>query len=69
MVMDMSFANQALACEYLLRNARTMEKQVYKLPDELDREIATIKLGSMQISIDKLTPEQQAYISSWQHGT
>jgi len=69
MVMDMSFANQALACEYLVRNAKKMTKQVHKLPEELDREIATIKLRSMGISIDKLTPEQKAYISSWQHGT
>jgi adenosylhomocysteinase len=69
MVMDMSFANQALACEYLARNAKKMPKQVHKLPEELDREIAIIKLRSMGISIDKLTPEQKAYISSWQHGT
>jgi adenosylhomocysteinase len=69
MVMDMSFANQALACEYIVRNAARLEQRVYKLPDELDREIATIKLASMGIKIDKLTPEQQAYISSWQHGT
>jgi adenosylhomocysteinase len=69
MVMDMSFANQALACEYLVHNAKNMQNQVYKLPEELDREIATIKLGSMGITIDKLTPEQKAYITSWQHGT
>jgi len=69
MVMDMSFANQALASEYIVRNAGKLEKRVYKLPEELDREIATIKLGSMGIRIDKLTPEQKAYISSWQHGT
>ncbi len=69
MVMDMSFANQALACEYLVHNAKKMQNQVYKLPDELDCEIATIKLRSMGITIDKLTPEQKAYITSWQHGT
>jgi adenosylhomocysteinase len=69
MVMDMSFANQALACEYLLANARGMEKKVYKLPEELDREIAALKLAAMGIRIDKLTAEQKAYISSWQHGT
>jgi adenosylhomocysteinase len=69
MVMDMSFANQALACEYLVRKAKTMENRVHKLPEELDQEIARIKLASMGIKIDKLTPEQKAYISSWQHGT
>jgi adenosylhomocysteinase len=69
MVMDMSFANQALACEYLLHKAKILEKKVYKLPEELDQQIATIKLGSMGIKIDKLTPEQRQYISSWQHGT
>jgi adenosylhomocysteinase len=69
MVMDMSFANQALACEYLVHNARKMKNQVYKLPEELDNRIATIKLASMGVSIDKLTPEQKKYISSWEHGT
>jgi adenosylhomocysteinase len=69
MVMDMSFANQALACEYIIANARKMEKRVYKLPPELDTEIAAIKLGSMGTRIDKLTPEQKRYLSAWQHGT
>jgi len=69
MVMDMSFANQALAAEYILANKGKMGKKVYKLPDELDRRIAELKLASMGIKIDKLTPEQAAYISSWQLGT
>jgi adenosylhomocysteinase len=69
MVMDMSFANQSLASEYLVKKGRSLEKKVYKLPDVLDSEIARLKLKSMGISIDKLTPEQQRYISSWQFGT
>ncbi len=69
MVMDMSFANQALAAEHILANRGRLEKRVYKLPDELDRRIAELKLSSMDIKIDRLTPEQRAYISSWQLGT
>jgi adenosylhomocysteinase len=69
MVMDMSFANQALAVEYLVKKGRSLEKRVYKLPDELDAKIAQLKLKSMGITIDKLTPEQERYISSWQFGT
>jgi adenosylhomocysteinase len=69
MVMDMSFANQSLASEYLVKNAKELEKKVYKLPDEIDLEIARLKLKSMGITIDKLTPEQERYISSWQFGT
>ncbi|MFB0509046.1 MAG: adenosylhomocysteinase, partial [bacterium] len=69
MVMDMSFANQALACEYLVKQGKKLEKKVYKLPDELDMEIARLKLKSMGIAIDTLTPFQKKYISSWQHGT
>ena len=68
-VMDMSFANQALGAEYLVRNAHSMEKKVYVLPAELDQEIARLKLESMGISIDELTEEQKAYLSSWQSGT
>jgi adenosylhomocysteinase len=68
-VMDMSFANQALAVEYLVKKGRRLEKKVYNLPEELDLEIAQLKLKSMGISIDKLTPEQERYISSWQFGT
>lgn len=69
MVMDMSFANQALAAEYLVRHSKRLKPGVYKLPAELDEKIARIKLRSLGIAIDKLTPEQRAYISSWQHGT
>lgn len=68
-VMDMSFANQALGAEYLVRNSHNMEKKVYVLPTELDQEIARLKLESMGISIDELTEEQKAYLSSWQSGT
>lgn len=69
MVMDMSFANQALAVEYLVKNGRSLENKVYKLPEEIDNEIARLKLKSMGVNIDKLTPEQERYISSWQFGT
>lgn len=69
MVMDMSFANQALAIEYLLKSKNKLSPQVYKLPYELDREIARLKLETMGIRIDRLTPEQAAYMSSWRSGT
>lgn len=68
-VMDMSFANQALSAEYVYKNADKLEKTVYKVPDELDFEVAKMKLESMGVKIDKLTPEQVEYLSSWQHGT
>ena len=68
-VMDMSFANQALGAEYIVKNADKMESKVYILPNELDHEIARLKLESMVISIDVLTDEQKAYLSSWQSGT
>lgn len=68
MVMDMSFANQALAIEYLLNNLG-LKNQVYSLPLEIDREIAMLKLRSMGIKIDKLTPEQVRYLASWEMGT
>ncbi len=68
-VMDMSFANQALGAEYIVKNADKMESKVYILPNELDHEIARLKLESMGISIDVLTDEQKAYLSSWQSGT
>ncbi|MEO0130488.1 MAG: adenosylhomocysteinase [candidate division WOR-3 bacterium] len=69
MVMDMSFANQALACEYLVKNHNKLEKRVYKLPIEIDKEIAYLKLKSMGIKIDRLTKEQEKYLISWQLGT
>lgn len=68
-VMDMSFANQALSAEYLLKNARVLEKKVYPVPPEVDRTIATMKLKSLHIAIDRLTPEQEKYLSSWDEGT
>lgn len=68
MVMDMSFANQALAVEYIL-NHRDLDNRVYCLPLELDQEIASLKLKSMGIKMDKLTPEQRRYLSSWKMGT
>ncbi len=69
MVMDMSFANQALACEYLVKKVKDLEKKVYKLPYEIDCEIASLKLKSMGVQIDRLTKEQERYITSWQLGT
>jgi adenosylhomocysteinase len=69
MVMDMSFANQALSVEYLLSNAKKMEKQVYIVPPKIDQEIARLKLATMGVKIDKLTPEQEHYLASWQEGT
>jgi adenosylhomocysteinase len=68
-VMDMSFANQALASEFLLRNRGKLPVGVHALPKELDREIASLKLAAMGIRIDTLTPEQEAYLNSWQEGT
>jgi adenosylhomocysteinase len=68
-VMDMSFANQALASEYLLKNAAKLEKKVYAVPEDIDRNIARLKLESMGVTIDKLTPEQESYLASWQEGT
>ena len=68
-VMDMSFANQALASEYLVRKGKTLEKRVYSLPEEIDTEIARMKLETMGISIDHLTEEQKKYLSSWDVGT
>jgi adenosylhomocysteinase len=68
-VMDMSFANQSLAAEYLFKNHKTMKPQVYVVPEHLDREIARLKLESMGHHLDKLTPEQEQYLASWQEGT
>jgi len=65
-VMDMSFANQALSAEYLIKNAKP---QVYVVPEDLDKEIAKLKLESMGHKLDKLTPEQEHYLASWQEGT
>jgi adenosylhomocysteinase len=68
-VMDMSFANQALASEYLMKHYQTLEKKVYPVPLEIDQEIARIKLHSMGIQIDQLTKEQARYLASWEQGT
>jgi adenosylhomocysteinase len=68
-VMDMSFANQALAAGYIVKDGATLENKVYRVPVEIDHEIARLKLVSMGIEIDELTPEQQHYLSSWEAGT
>lgn len=68
-VMDMSFANQALSAEYMLKNASQLAKKVYSVPEVIDKEIARLKLDAMRISIDTLTEEQVAYLNSWEEGT
>jgi adenosylhomocysteinase len=65
-VMDMSFANQALCAVYLLNSAGDLDNSVHPVPIDVDQEVATLKLQGMGISIDRLTPEQQAYLASWQ---
>jgi adenosylhomocysteinase len=68
-VMDMSFANQALAAEWVVRHGATLERRVYDVPPEIDKEISRLKLESMGVGIDRLTPEQEEYLSSWTVGT
>jgi adenosylhomocysteinase len=68
-VMDMSFANQALCLEYMVKNHETLEKKVHTVPQELDKRVAKLKLESMGIKIDRLTPEQEEYLASWSEGT
>jgi adenosylhomocysteinase len=68
-VMDMSFANQALAVEYLVKNKGKLEPGLYSIPTEVDQEIARLKLQAMKINIDSLTADQIDYINSWQSGT
>jgi adenosylhomocysteinase len=68
-VMDMSFANQALGAVYMLRNADHLEKKVYVIPEEVDQEIARLKLEAMGVEIDTLTEEQEKYLASWEEGT
>ncbi|MGZ8783360.1 MAG: adenosylhomocysteinase [Gaiellaceae bacterium] len=68
-VMDMSFANQALSAEYVVQNAASLEKKVYVVPEEIDNEIARLKLATMGITIDQLTEEQAKYLASWDEGT
>ena len=68
-VMDMSFADQALSCEYMVKNYKTLEKKVYTVPVDLDKRVARLKLESMGVKIDKLTSEQEEYLASWSEGT
>jgi adenosylhomocysteinase len=68
-VMDMSFADQALSVEYMVRNYSKLEKTVYKVPEELDKRVARMKLESMGIKIDRLSPEQEEYLAGWSEGT
>jgi len=68
-VMDMSFANQAMSVEFLKKKAKSLKKDVYRVPEAIDREVATLKLASMGISIDDLTPEQDKYLRTWSEGT
>ncbi|MFC2003013.1 adenosylhomocysteinase [Chloroflexota bacterium] len=68
-VMDMSFANQALCLEYIVKNSGKLKSKVYPVPEEIDKEIARLKLQSMGIDIDTLTPEQEKYLTSWEEGT
>ena len=68
-VMDMSFANQALSIEYMVKNKQRLENNVYPVPEEIDRAIAREKLISMNVKIDRLTPEQKKYLASWSFGT
>ena len=68
-VMDMSFANQALCLEYLVKNRGKLQPKVYIVPEDIDLEVARLKLDSMGVKIDKLTPEQERYLNSWEEGT
>jgi len=68
-VMDMSFANQALSLEYLVKNQGKLEARVYAVPDEVDKQVARLKLESVGVKIDTLTAEQEKYLSSWEEGT
>jgi adenosylhomocysteinase len=68
-VMDLSFANQALSLEYIIQHGEELENRVYTIPEDIDREIARLKLESMNIKIDKLTNEQEKYLASWEEGT
>jgi adenosylhomocysteinase len=67
--MDMSFANQAMAAEYLVKHASELKREVYSVPEPIDRQIAKLKLESMGILVDKLSPEQEHYLASWSEGT
>jgi adenosylhomocysteinase len=67
--MDMSFANQSLSCEWIVANAASLDKKVYEVPVEIDKEVARLKLETMGIRIDELTAEQRAYLEGWEEGT
>jgi len=68
-VMDMSFADQSLSCEYMVKNHASLENKVYTVPVELDKRVAKLKLESLGIKIDRLTSEQEEYLASWSEGT
>ena len=68
-VMDMSFANQALCLEYMVKNRGKLEARVYPVPEDIDKQVARLKLDAMDIQIDRLTPEQEKYLTSWEEGT
>ena len=68
-VMDMSFANQALACEYMAKNYKKLARKVYKVPETIDKNISRLKLESLGVKIDTLTKEQKKYLESWELGT
>ena len=68
-VMDMSFSNQAMAAEYLIENEGKLEPRIYTLPEEIDREVAAIKLAHMGGGLETLTSDQEAYLAGWQEGT
>ena len=68
-VMDMSFANQALCLEYMVKNRGSLDTKVYPVPEEIDKQVARLKLQSMGIDVDSLTPEQERYLTSWEEGT
>jgi adenosylhomocysteinase len=67
--MDMSFANQALGAEYILKERKNLQNKVYIIPEEVDKQIAKLKLDALGIQIDVLTPEQEKYLNSWEEGT
>ena len=68
-VMDMSFANQSLSVEYIVKNGKTLEHKVHPVPAEIDQTVARLKLESMGMGIDTLTQEQETYLNSWSEGT
>jgi adenosylhomocysteinase len=68
-VMDLSFANQALSCEYIANNYRKLSKKVYRVPEQIDNHVSKLKLKAMGVKIDKLTRRQKQYLASWQEGT